>query len=166
VKEARALWDAFWDVNPILPLINWQTIIKELFFCLKVFIGASHYHWKCQDATTTTTTTVVIFSHTKNTQKFPKGEREREKKAPTPNIVLSSCANGVGKSCTKEKYAMVGFFSFHNGCCPFVPPPPKKKNIHNIGFIYLLKFATDIVHLCPPKKQKKIWTRVGERIRP
>jgi len=62
------------------------------------------------------------------THKNSQREREREKKkAPTPNIVLRSCANGVGKSCTKEKYAMVGFFLFTMDVVHFVPPPQKRK---------------------------------------
>jgi hypothetical protein len=67
-----------------------------------------------------------IFSHTKNTQKFPKGEREK-KKAPTPNIVLSSCANGMGQKLHRRKVCNGRFFSFHNGCCPLCAPSPKKE---------------------------------------
>jgi hypothetical protein len=169
VKEARTLWDAFWDVNPFLPLINWQTIIKSFFFCLKVFIGASLSHWKCQDATTTTTTpTVVMFSHTKNTQNFPKGERKK-KGTHTKYCAKFLCKWGGQKLHQRKVCNGRFFFSFHIGCCPFVPPPPKKKNIHNIGFvylfIYLLKFAMDIPIYAQKKKKKKC-TLLGEKNRP
>jgi hypothetical protein len=77
-------------------------------------------------ATTTTTTIVVIFFHTKNTQNFPKGERGK-KKAPTPNIVLSSCAKWGGQKLHQRKVCNVRVFLF----------------------------TMDVVHLCPlPKKEK------------
>jgi hypothetical protein len=102
--------------------------------------GRHENHYKCQDATTTTTTTVwYLFSYKKTHKNFQR-EREREKKAPTPNIVLSSCANGMGQKLQQRKVCNGWFFSFHNGCCPFVLPPPKKKNIHNIGFVYLFVY--------------------------
>jgi hypothetical protein len=96
-----------------------------------------------------------IFSHTKNTQKFPKGERER-KKAPTPNIVLSSCANGMGQKLRQRKVCNGRFFLFTMDVVHLCSLPQKRKISTTLDlFIYLLNFAMDIIHLCPKKGKKK-----------
>ncbi len=105
-----------------------------------------------------------LFSYKKHT-KIPKGREREKKKAPTPNIVLRSCANGVGKSCTKEKYAMVGFFLFTMDVVHLCPLPKKEKYPQHWIYLFInyLIFSMNIIHLCPQKKKKKVHTGRREK---
>jgi hypothetical protein len=93
-----------------------------------------------------------VFSYKKHT-KIPKG-KEGKKKAPTPNIVLSSCANGMVQKLHQRKVCNGRLFLFTMDVVHLCPLPQKRKISTTLDLFILFYFAMDIVHLCPKKEKK------------
>lgn len=118
--------------------------------------GRHENHQKCQDATTTTTTVWYLFSYKKHT-KVSKGRERERKKAPTPNIVLSSCANGMGQKLRQRKVCNGRFFLFTMDVVHLCSLPQKRKISTTLDlFIYLfIKFCNGYYPFMPQKRGKK-----------